>query len=69
MLGKKLLQLICGGIIAVLLYLVLIGVYTRLSKDPIIFIASLIIVPVSAVISAFSAERLFEGRKEGRKFA
>lgn len=61
MLGKKLLQLICGGILAVFFYLVLIGVYTRLSKDPIIFIASLIIVPVSAISSALSAEQLFGG--------
>ena len=59
MLGKKLLQLICGGILAVFFYLVLIGVYTRLSKDPIIFIA--LRVPVSAISPALPAEQLFGG--------
>lgn len=66
MFGKKLLQLICGGILAIFLYLVLIGVYTRLSKDPIIFIASLIIGPVSAVMSTLLAEHLFA--RGGRSF-
>lgn len=50
---KKAAAFLKGGVIAVLLYFILIGIYTRVSDDPIIFFASLVIALVVIVINGF----------------
>ncbi len=50
---RKVFLFIRGGVISILLYLVLIGIYTRCSEDPIIFFASLFIAAIVIVINGF----------------
>ncbi len=40
---KKVVYFLLGGIVVIVLYLLGIGIYTRISEDPIIFFASLVI--------------------------
>lgn len=47
---KKILWFILGGLITIVLYLIGIGIYTRVSDDPIIFFASLIIAIIIVII-------------------
>lgn len=48
---KKFFIFIRGGVISILLYFVLIGIYTRCSDDPIIFFASLVIALVVILVN------------------
>lgn len=54
---RKIVIFIRGGVLSILLYLVLIGVYTRCSEDPIIFFASLVIAMVVIGINGFLLRR------------
>lgn len=40
---KKIMALIMGGVISIVVYLIGISIYTRISSDPIIFFASLVV--------------------------
>jgi uncharacterized protein YacL len=51
---KKMVLFLCGGLMAILLYLVMIGAYCRLSDDPIIFFASIVISLIVAVAVSFA---------------
>lgn len=61
---KKIRWLILGGIFTIILYLIGIGTYTRLSSDPIIFFASLFIgiiaVSIVCVASAIKAREYLD---------
>lgn len=62
---KKILLFILGGVLAVSLYLFGIGIYTRVSLNPIIFFASLIIAVVVVLIICLVIDKitkkLFDG--------
>lgn len=48
---RKIFVFIRGGVISILLYFILIGIYTRCSDDPIIFFASLVIALVVIAVN------------------
>ncbi|MGN1167355.1 MAG: hypothetical protein ACI4S2_13115 [Lachnospiraceae bacterium] len=50
-----------GGGLDVALYLALIGLYTRLSSDPIIFFASISIAAIATIIICVTLHRLLKG--------
>lgn len=54
---RKIFVFIRGGLISILLYFVLIGIYTRCSDDPIIFFASLFIAVIVIIINGFLLRR------------
>ena len=61
---KKLIYFVIGGVISVILFFLGIGIYTRISSNPIIFFASLVIGIISTVLSCFIiqkfSKKLFE---------
>ncbi len=61
---KKMKWFVLGGILTVILYLIGIGTYTRLSSDPIIFFASLfigiIVVSIVCVASVIKAQEYLD---------
>lgn len=46
---KKIRLFLIGGIAVVVIYLIAIGLYVRISKDPIIFVASIVIVLFTSI--------------------
>lgn len=60
--GRKILWFVAGGGIDVVVYLILLSLYTRISSDPIIFFASVLIAMVSTVIICFALYKLLKGR-------
>lgn len=50
---RKVFAFIRGGVLSILFYFILIGIYTRCSDDPIIFFASLLIAVIAIMINGF----------------
>lgn len=61
---KKLIYFVIGGVSSVILFFLGIGIYTRISSNPIIFFASLVLGIISTVLSCFIiqkfSKKLFE---------
>lgn len=62
---KRIIWFILGGLVCIVLYLLGVGIYTRISSDPIIFIASLFLavgIPIAeCFVLKFLKRDLFDG--------
>ena len=54
---KKLIYFVIGGVSSVILFFLGIGIYTRISSNPIIFFASLVLGIISTILSCFIIQK------------